>query len=98
MVKKISGVPPRTTGINSVTGSADVGKVAPTQGQTGVQGVRRPTRPMTVEERKFLLKVVSEEAEKLTAEGALPADKRQVVEDAVKMTIGAAGGSEDQEE
>jgi hypothetical protein len=50
----------------------------------GAQRVRRPTRPMTAEERSSLLNLVQEEARKMLT---LPNTKREAIEKAVLMAL-----------
>ena len=62
-----------------------VGQVSSTQGQAPARAVRRPTRPMTAEERDHLLRLVEEEAEKML--GGMSPEKKKTVTSAVKMVI-----------
>jgi len=51
---------------------------------------RRATRVMTLAEREELFKLVSEEPERMFPEDTLPAQKRKLIEGAVKMAIDSA--------
>lgn len=95
--KKTSEIDP-TTGIESVSG------VKATSGITGIgkaerSGVRRPTRTMTLEEREELFRMIDEEAAKMFGAGGIPAEKRELVQTAVKMAVDSGlldtGGNDD---
>ena len=96
--KKIGAVTPTRAGheVERTEGVGQVGAVQPTAGVMGTRGVgaikkRRPTRVMTSEDREQLLKMVSEEAERLFGGQAnLPSERREIIEEAVKMTIEAS--------
>lgn len=102
MVKKIDGTKGLTGGASSVersqatgqtTGAgkiSNVEQVDATQAQGRAGAIRRPTRPMTNAEREMLFKLIEEEAEKLAAEGLIPAAKKPVVKEAVKLTVDAS--------
>ncbi len=99
MVKKISGTTPTnrseaTTGIRSggVTGGAKIDSVKEVGALSGggrAEKIRRPTRPITAEERQHLLSLIDEEADKLFGATGLPESKRAMVTNSVKMTINA---------
>ena len=99
MVRKIGGPKPpsisQSTPVQpaSVTGTEKVGTVHKVDqaGQKEVVGrARRPTRPMTEEERQHLLRLLTEEADKMFSENGIPATKRETVEGAVKMALEAS--------
>ena len=88
--------------IHSTESVSGVKSVAPASSVGGVQGAasigkRRPTRAMTIEERQQLLAAINEEAEKMFSSGVLPASKKDVITQAVKMAVNA-GLIEDQED
>ena len=73
----------------------EVEKVEKTGSISGVGGVRGVGKAgavsaMSFEQRERLLSLISEEAGRLTKEGAIPQSQRAVVEQAVKMVIDAA--------
>jgi len=101
--KKIGAVQATRPGseIERTEGVGSVGTVQPTSGIMGTRGVgsatkRRPTRVMTNEDREQLLKMVTEEAERLFGKNsAMPAERREIIEEAVKMTIEASLSEEE---
>lgn len=107
MVRKVTGSSPTrpgqaTIGVNSnraVEGATvdKVGQVGSLGQSAGVDKVRRPTRPLTSEEREHLFQLVNEEAEKLFGANGLPEKKKKVVTESVKMAI-AAGATVEEEE
>jgi hypothetical protein len=70
----------RVKGADAVRG---VGAVSGVRAATGVTGIR-------FEQREKLLSMVSQEAEKLAAQGIIPKSQREIVEKAVQMVIDAA--------
>jgi hypothetical protein len=74
------------TEVGKVQGASEVKRV------TGVGGVRRADAAGAVsfEQRERLMKIVTEEAEKLAAQGVLSNQQRAVIENAVKLAIDAA--------
>lgn len=70
----------KVKGAGSVKGVTGVGRV----GGTGALG------SITLEQRDRLMSLVSEEAEKLAAQGVIPKGQREIVEQAVKMVIDAS--------
>jgi hypothetical protein len=89
MVKKIdsSRRSDAAAEIERAGAASEVGAVKEVKGATasaGAQRVRRPTRPMTAEERASLLSLVREEAEKMLT---LPPTKRDSIEKAVLMAL-----------
>jgi len=70
----------RVKGADAVKGVTAVSGV---RGTTGVTGIR-------FEQREKLLSMVSQEAEKLAAQGIIPKNQREVIEKAVQMVIDAA--------
>jgi hypothetical protein len=75
------------TNVTSIKATAGVGSI---KGPGAISGKRRPTRLMTLEERQQLLQIVSEEADKMFNAGLLPAEKKEIVTKAVKMTVDAS--------
>ncbi len=96
--KKVGAVQATRPGseIERTEGVGSVGSIQPTSGIMGTRGVggvakRRPTRVMTNEDREQLLKMVTEEAERLFGKNTnIPAERREIIEEAVKMTIEAS--------
>ncbi len=94
--KKIGGVS-GTKQLKEVHKTESIGDVKGVEATTGVSGVgqagsvnkRRATHLMTPGEREALMKMISEEADKLFTEGALPASKKALVTSAVKMAVDA---------
>ncbi|MCB0345635.1 MAG: hypothetical protein KDD66_10995 [Bdellovibrionales bacterium] len=99
MVKKISGNKPpasASTGKVESTKAVQTGKVSDVSDVRGAEKqakssrVRRPTRPMTAEEREHLFKLIHEEADKMFGANGLPQSQRATVENAVKQTVDAS--------
>lgn len=100
--KKVGGVGSRSTTVRGTESVSEVTKVKATSGIGGVKGAgaigkRRPTRVMSLAERQELFNLIDEEAEKMFASGALPAEKKQLVQQAVKMAVDS-GLMEEEEE
>ena len=70
----------RVKGADAVKGVSAVSGVRAT---TGVSGIR-------FEQREKLMTMVTQEAEKLAAQGVIPKGQREIVEKAVQMVIDAA--------
>jgi hypothetical protein len=70
----------KVQGADAVKGVAAVSGVRAT---TGVTGIR-------FEQREKLLSMVSQEADKLAAQGIIPKSQKEIVEKAVQMVIDAA--------
>jgi hypothetical protein len=70
----------RVKGAEAIKGVSAVSRVRAT---SGVAGIR-------LDQREKLLSMVSQEAEKLAAQGLIPKNQREVVEKAVQMVIDAA--------
>lgn len=70
----------RVKGAQSVKG---VSAVSGVRGTTGVTGIR-------FEQREKILSMVSQEAERLAAQGIIPKSQKEVVAKAVQMVIDAA--------
>jgi hypothetical protein len=70
----------RVKGAEAIKGVSAISRV---QATAGVAGIR-------LEQREKLLSMVSQEAEKLAAQGLIPKSQREVVEKAVQMVIDAA--------
>ncbi len=99
MVKKVGGPKPPGVGGSTpiqpakIEGTQKVGtvqQVDPTSGKAGVARARRPTRPMTAEEREHLFKLLNEEADKIFGKDGLPESSRAKVEGAVRMALDAS--------
>lgn len=81
-----------------VKGTESVSEIEKVKGATSVKGVSRVSRvggagalgAITLEQRDKLMSLVSEEAEKLAAQGVIPKSQRAIVEQAVKMVIDAS--------
>ena len=106
MVKKIGGIkgssltethavsPTKAVATTKVGG---VGGVAPTERQSGVGKIRRPTRPMTAAEREHLMRLVHEEADRMFGPNGLPSAQRETLESAVRMTLEASTADEEED-
>ena len=70
----------RIKGTEAIKGVSAISRV---QATTGVNSIR-------FDQREKLLSMVSQEAEKLAAQGLIPKSQREVVEKAVQMVIDAA--------
>jgi hypothetical protein len=95
--KKIGGVSSSqgTKGVKATEGVSEVERVkgaSAIRGVSGVSGVGRAGAigAMSFEQREKLLSIVSQEAEKLANQGALPKSQKEIVEAAVKMAIDAS--------
>ena len=84
--------PKEATKASNVSGT---GAVQGTSGQVESSRVRRPTRPMTAEERNHLFRLIHEEADKMFGSNGLPESQRETLEGAVRMTIDATGEEEE---
>ena len=94
--KKLGGVSSttETSEIHKTEHIGEVQGVKPTSGvggvgRAGAVGKRRATRVMSLQEREALMNMITEEAEKLFSEGALPQSKKALVTSAVKMAVDA---------
>ena len=99
MVKKVGGPTPPAVGgstpiqparIEGTQKVSTVQQVDPAVGKASVARARRPTRPMTAEEREHLFKLLNEEADKIFGKDGIPESKRAKVEGAVKMALDAS--------
>lgn len=84
-----------TTGVKATEAVSEVERIKGTEAIKGVSGVSRVKATAGVtgirfEQREKLLSMVSQEAEKLAAQGLIPTGQREVVEKAVQMVIDAA--------
>ena len=84
-----------TKGVKATENVSEVDKVKGAASVRGVSGVSRvsgtgPLGAITLEQRERLMTLVSEEAEKLAAQGVIPKSQREIVEQAVKMVIDAS--------
>jgi hypothetical protein len=98
--KKVGGVK-QTTQTEDVEGAESVGTVQKASGVGAVGSVsgqgRKSTRTMTVADREKLFGMVAEEAERLFKKGQIPAEQREVIEEAVKIAIDAGLIDEEEE-
>lgn len=101
--KKIGGVQSttETKSIGATTGVEGVGGVKSISGIGGVGasskiGRRRTTKILSAADREHLFKMINEEAEKLFGASGMSSSERNVLADAVKMSIDA-GIVEDEE-
>ena len=100
MVKKIGGKPPKKTtaveGSKSIktTGVDSSSQVEKTDKKTSGSKVSGRGQALTYAERERLLKLVTEEAEKMFPKNS---SKKKTIEEAVKMAIDASIVSEDEE-
>jgi len=89
---------------SSIDKTGAVSHITETKKASPVSGVRGPgtldalrgTRIMTMAERAQLFEMIHEEADKLFAGKKVPAQHKEIVEQAVKMTIDAALLEEEQ--
>lgn len=101
--KKIGGVK-STTETGAVEGTESVGGVGGVKATAPVSGVKRSggigasrlTGSMSAAEREQLFRMITEEADKLAAEGGIPKKRREVVEKAVRMAVEAGIVIEDE--
>ena len=84
------------SGVGKASATGKVSKV----GATGSDGVRRPTRTMTLAEREELFSIINEEAQKIFKNSDLPDEQREVVVRAVEMAVDSAliDGGDDEDE
>jgi hypothetical protein len=95
--KGVSGISgsSATKGVKATSSISEVDKVkgaTAIRGVSGVQGVRGTggVSSISFEQREKLFSMVTEEAEKLAAQGFIPKNQRDVVEQAVRMIIDSA--------
>jgi hypothetical protein len=95
--KKITGVgsSASTKGVKATESVSEIDKVkeaAAIKGIAGISGVGKagPLGNITFEQRAKLMTIVTEETERLIAQGVIPKSQRDVVEQAVKMVIDAS--------
>ena len=84
-----------TKGVKATSSVSEVDKVQAAnaiRGVSGVSGVKGTSGVSSIsfEQRDKLLSMVTEEAEKLAAQGFIPKNQRDVVEQAVRMIIDSA--------
>jgi hypothetical protein len=89
------GASDSTKGVTSTEAVSDVDKVKATSAVgrvTAVSGVGAAGAigRITLDQRDRLMSIVSEEAAKLAAQGVIPPNQREIVEQAVKMVIDAS--------
>ena len=89
------GASDSTKGVKSTEAISDVDKVKATSAVgrvTAVSGVGAAGAigRITLDQRDRLMSIVSEEAAKLAAQGVIPQNQREIVEQAVKMVIDAS--------
>lgn len=87
-----SGSTKRVKETSSVSEVAKVKGASAVRGVSGVAGVRQAggISSISFEQREKLMSMVTQEADKLIAQGSIPKSQRDVVEQAVKMIIDAA--------
>jgi hypothetical protein len=92
-----------TSGVKATEAVSEVERVKGTEAIKGVSGVSRVKATTGVgsirlDQRDKLLSMVSQEAERLAAQGLIPKSQKDVVEKAVQMVIDAAlvDGSNDE--
>ena len=83
-----------TDNVHRTESVAGIKGVAATSGVGGVKGAgaigsKRATRTMTIEEREQILNTITEEANKMFSSGVMPASKKDVITQAVKMAVDA---------
>jgi len=96
--KKKVGAISSSTGTKGVRGTDAVHEVEKVKGTAAVGGVSNVSGvgkaaaigAMSFEQRERLLSIVSQEAEKLAAQGVIPKNQRAIVEQAVRMVIDAS--------
>lgn len=93
-IKRVSATD-GTKGIKATETVSEIEKVkgaSAVKGVSAVSGVRQASGVNSIrfEQRDKLLSLISEEAEKLAAQGIIPKNQREVVEKAVQMVIDAA--------
>jgi hypothetical protein len=95
--KKIGGISSSgsTKGIKAAESVGGVDKVKETSAVKSIAGIAGVGKSgalgnISLEQRTKLLSIVSEETEKLIAQGVIPKSQRDVVEQAVKMVIDAS--------
>lgn len=76
----------KTKQVGSVKGVKATSSIGAIGGVTSVGG-RRKTRTMTLEEREEIFRLINEEADKIFANSGLPKEKRDLVQNAVKMAV-----------
>jgi hypothetical protein len=69
--------------VKGVKATSTIGAI----GGVGAVGTRRATRTMTLEEREQLFKLIDDEAGKVFAHSGLSKEKRELVQNAVKMAV-----------
>jgi hypothetical protein len=72
--------------VDKVKATSAVGRVSAVSGVGGAGAIGR----ITLDQRDRLMSIVSEEAAKLAAQGVIPNNQREIVEQAVKMVIDAS--------
>jgi hypothetical protein len=93
-IKRISASD-ATKGVKPTDSVSEVEKIkgaSAVKGVSGVTGVKQTAGVSSIrfDQRDKLLSMISEEAEKLAAQGIIPKSQREVVEKAVQMVIDAA--------
>ncbi len=89
------GASQSTKGVKSTEAVSDVDKVKATSAVGRVSavsgvGAAGAIGKITLDQRDRLMSIVSEEAAKLAAQGVIPHNQREIVEQAVKMVIDAS--------
>ena len=83
----------------AVEGIEEVQKATATGKVKGVERAQKSgaNKPMTLAEREELLKMISQEADKLFGKSGVPNEQREVVEEAVKMAVDSVLVDEEEE-
>jgi uncharacterized protein (UPF0254 family) len=89
------GASDSTKGVKSTEAVSDVDKVKATSAVGRVSavsgvGATGSIGRITLDQRDRLMSIVTEEAAKLAAQGVIPQNQREIVEQAVKMVIDAS--------
>jgi hypothetical protein len=95
--KSVSGISgsSATKGVKATSSVSEIDTIkgaTAVRGVSGVQGIKGTgsVSSISFEQREKLLSMVTEEAEKLAAQGFIPKNQREVVEQAVRMIIDSA--------
>jgi hypothetical protein len=83
--KQSSGVdgPDSIQNVSGIKATSSVGSIK----GIGAGGKRKTTLVISPEEREKIFKMIDEEADKMFGSSATPADKREMVKNAVKMAV-----------
>lgn len=97
-----SGVRPTiaTQKVDSITKTAEVGKIEKAHATEEVANVKRSsrgTRVMSAKEKAYLMSLVENESEKIFSKTNLPEKERNKIQAAVKMTIEVTAITEEED-